>query len=98
MQISNIANSLPEIPICTCKDNNNLSLVYCDLCYCWYHLSCLHENANFNKNFPLNFYACPCCIHGKFRSFFGYLSLSSVLLIGGSKESMKDASTVIRQL
>ena len=90
-QISNLANSLPEIPICTCKDNNNLNFVFCDLCHYWYHLSCLHENANFNTNFPLNGYVCPCCIHGKFASFFGYLSLSSVLLIDGSKESITDA-------
>ena len=80
-QISNLANSLPEIPICTCKDNNNLNLVFCDLCHYWYHLSCLHENANFNTNFSLNVYVCPCCIHAKCGSFLGYLSLSSVLLI-----------------
>ena len=91
-QIFNLANSLPEIPICTCKDNNKRSLVFCDLCHYWYHLSCLHENANFNTNFRLNFYVCPCCIHGMFGSFFGYLSLSLVLLINGSKESITDAS------
>ena len=71
-QISNLANSLLEIPICTCKDNNNLNLVFCDLCHHWYHLSCLNENADFNTNFPFNFYVCTCCIHGKFGSFFGY--------------------------
>ena len=54
-QISNLANSLPQIPICTCKENNNLNLVFCDLRHYWYYLSCLHENANFNTNFPLNF-------------------------------------------
>ena len=40
-QISNLANSLPEKPICICKDNNNFNLIFCDLCHYWYHLSVL---------------------------------------------------------
>ena len=56
-----------------------------------YHLSCLHENSNFNTNFPLNIYVCLCCIRGKFGSFFGCLSLSSVSLIDESKESITNA-------
>ena len=51
----------------------------------------MHVNANFNSCFPFDLYVCPCCIFREFGSFFGYLSLSSVTLIDGNNETLKNA-------
>ena len=49
----------------------------------------MHVNTNFNPSFPFGFYTCSCYIFRKFGSFLGYLSLSSVTLMDGNKETLK---------
>ena len=49
----------------------------------------MHVNTNFNPSFPFDFYPCSCYIFRKFGSFLGYLSLSSVTLKDGNKETLK---------
>ena len=89
-QITLCIKNLPSVPICICNHNNNNFLVFCDACKYWYHPTCMHVNANFNSSFPFDFYVCPCCIFCKFGSFFWYLPLSSVTLIDGNKETLKN--------
>ena len=89
-QIELCIKNLPSVPICICSHNNNNVLAFCDGCKYWHHPTCMHVNANFNSSFPFDFYVCPCCIFRKFGSFLGYLSLSSVTLIDGNKETLKN--------
>ena len=90
-QIELCIKYLPSVPICICNHNNNNVLVFCDACKYWCHPTCMHVNTNFNSSFPFDFYVCPCCIFRKFGLLFGYLSLSSVTLIDGNKETLKNA-------
>ena len=49
----------------------------------------MHVNTNFNPSFLFDFYPWSCYIFRKFGSFLGYLSLSSVTLKDGNKETLK---------
>ena len=90
-QITLCIKNLPSVPICICSHNNNNFLVFCDACKYWYHTTCMHVKATFNSSLPFDFYVCPCCIFCKFGSFSRYLSLSSVTLTDGNKETLKNA-------